>query len=342
MATSMRGVPVTKARGPVVRALSRTELGAVVAAVLIAGFFATRTDQFASTAGLALVLDATSTLGIVAVAVALLMIGGEFDLSAGALTASTGLVTALLVDQLQVNLWEGILWSLVFALSVGFVNGLLVTMTGLPGFIVTLGTLLALTGANVGVTKLVTDTVRVDGIDQAAGYDVARTVFASQLTIGDGEFRVAIAWWLGATVLATVLLVRTKFGNWIFGSGGHPASARSAGVPVRRTKILLFMGTATAAWLVGTISLVRVTSVSADAGIGLEFTYIIAAVIGGCLITGGAGSALGAALGALIYGMTEQGIVFAGWDSEWFPLVIGGMLLAAVLINTTRPRRGAP
>ncbi|MBA3249090.1 MAG: ABC transporter permease [Geodermatophilaceae bacterium] len=338
-ATTARGVPVTRARGPVVRALARPELGAVIAAVLIAGFFATRTDQFATAAGLANVLDVTATLGIMAVAVALLLIGGEFDLSAGALTASTGLVTALLVNRLEVNIWEGIVWSLVFALAVGFVNGLVVTLTRLPGFIVTLGTLFALTGANVGVTKLLTDTVRVGAVDEAAGYDSARAVFASSVTVEQGEFRVAILWWLGVTVVATGLLVRTKFGNWIFGVGGGAASARSAGVPVRRTKILLFMGTATAAWLVGTISLLRLTSVQADAGLGEEFTYIIAAVIGGCLITGGAGSAWGAALGALIYGMTQQGIVFAQWDSDWFPLVLGGMLLAAVFINTLFVRR---
>lgn len=339
MAATTRGVPVTRTRGPVVRALARPELGAVIAAVLIIGFFTTRTDQFATAAGLANVLDVTAPLGIMAVAVALLLIGGEFDLSAGALTASTGLVTALLVDRLGVNIWEGIGWSLAFALAVGFVNGVVVTTTRLPGFIVTLGTLFALTGANVGVTKSLTETVRVGGVDEAAGYDGARAVFAATLTLGQGEFRAAILWWAALTVVATGLLVRTRFGNWIFAVGGGAASARAAGVPVRRTKILLFMGTATAAWLVGTISLLRLTSVQANAGVGEEFTYIIAAVIGGCLITGGAGSAWGAALGALIYGMTQQGIVFAQWDSDWFPLVLGAMLLAAVFINTLFVRR---
>lgn len=338
-ASTTRGVPVTRARGPMVRALARPELGAVIAAVLIAIFFTTRTDQFATSAGLANVLDVTATLGIMAVAVALLLIGGEFDLSAGALTASTGLVTALLVDRLEVNIWEGLLWSLAFALLVGFLNGIVVAMTRLPGFIVTLGTLFALTGANVGVTKLLTDTVRVGGVDEAVGYDSAQAVFASSLTFEQGEFQVAILWWLALTLVATAVLVRTRFGNWIFAVGGGLASARAAGVPVRRTKILLFMGTATAGWLVGTISLLRLTSVQANAGLGEEFNYIIAAVIGGCLITGGAGSALGAALGALIYGMTQQGIVFAQWDSDWFPLVLGGMLLTAVFINTLVVRR---
>jgi len=339
--TSVRGTPVTPGRGPVVRALSRPEIGSVLGAIAIAAYFTAQTDQFATSAGIANVLDVSATLGIMAVAVALLMIGGEFDLSAGVLTASTGLVTALLVDQLGVNIWEGIAWSLAFALAVGLLNGILVTRTRLPSFIVTLATFFALQGINLGVTKQLTDTVQVGGVDEAAGYAVARAVFASTATIGEGQFRVAILWWVAVAVLATLMLVRTKFGNWIFASGGAPMSARSVGVPVGRTKILLFMTTATAAWLVGTISVVRLTSVQANVGLGQEFNYIIAAVIGGCLLTGGVGSAIGASIGALIYGMTQQGIVFAQWDNDWFPLFLGGMLLAAVLINTVVVRRRA-
>ncbi len=339
--TSTRGTPVTPGRSPVVRALSRPELGSVIGAIAIAAFFTTQTDQFATSAGIANILDVTATLGIMAVAVALLMIGGEFDLSAGVLTASTGLVTALLVDQLGVNIWPAIVLVLAAGMAVGFLNGITVVKTRLPSFIVTLGTFFALQGINVGVTKHLTDTVQVGGVDQAQGYGGARAVFASTATIGSGEFRVAILWWIAVAVLATLLLVRTKFGNWIFASGGAPMSARSVGVPVGRTKILLFMTTATAAWLVGTISVVRLTSVQANVGLGEEFNYIIAAVIGGCLITGGVGSAIGASMGALIYGMTQQGIVFAQWDNDWFPLFLGGMLLAAVLINTGVLRRRA-
>jgi simple sugar transport system permease protein len=108
---------------------------------------------------------------------------------------------------------------------------------------------------------------------------------------------------------------------------------------VARTKILLFMTTAAAAWLVGSINILRYTTAQANEGIGLEFQYIIAAVIGGCLLTGGFGSAIGAAIGALIFGMARQGIVFANWNSDWFMLFLGIMLLAAVLVNNTFRRR---
>jgi simple sugar transport system permease protein len=133
--------------------------------------------------------------------------------------------------------------------------------------------------------------------------------------------------------------MRTRFGNWIFAIGGAAQSSRAVGVPVMRSKIMLFMTTAFAAWLVGSINILRYASVQANQGIGLEFQYIIAAVIGGCLLTGGFGSAVGAAIGALIFGMARQGIVYAGWNSDWFQLFLGVMLLAAVLVNNMLRRR---
>jgi simple sugar transport system permease protein len=150
-----------------------------------------------------------------------------------------------------------------------------------------------------------------------------------------------VLWWFAVAAVATWILLRTRAGNWIFAVGGAKESARQVGVPVVKTKIGLFMGTAGAAWLVGMISLFRTSTVQANTGVGQEFIYIICAVVGGCLLTGGFGSAIGAALGALIYGMVFQGITFAQWDTNWLRTVLGGMLLAAVLLNNlVRTRAG--
>ncbi|MFD9893132.1 ABC transporter permease [Amycolatopsis sp. NPDC059027] len=321
------------------RLVIRPEIGALLGAVVVFLFFTLVTDQFFSASGVATWLDDASTLGIMAVAVSLLMVGGEFDLSAGVMTASTSLVTAILATQAGWNVWLALLVSLVFALGVGAFNGWLVLKTGLPSFIVTLGTFLALQGLNLGVTRLVTGTVQVSGMRSADGYASSGFVFASTVDIGGTPFQISIVWWIGFALVAAWLLVRTRFGNWIFAVGGSAASARAVGVPVVRTKILLFMTTALAAWLVGSINILRFASVQANQGIGLEFQYIIAAVIGGCLLTGGFGSAIGAAIGALIFGMARQGIVFARWDSDWFMLFLGVMLLAAVLVNNAFRRR---
>ncbi|HLM07964.1 MAG TPA: ABC transporter permease [Blastococcus sp.] len=311
----------------------KPELGALIGAVVVFAFFAVQSPVFRSMRGIANWMDPASTLGIMAVAVALLMIGGHFDLSAGVMTGTTALTVGIVAVQFRQNLWVAIAVALLVALAVGFVNGWLVTRTGLPSFIITLGTFLMLQGLNLGLTKLFTDTVTVGGIDDVPGYAAAEWVFASRLRIAGTEFRIAILWWVLITALATWVLLRTRFGNWVFATGGDEVAARNVGVPARRTTIALFMTTATAAWFVGTTLAVRLTSVQANTGIGQELTYIVAAVIGGCLLTGGFGSAVGASLGALIFGMTQLGIPYLGWDADWFYFFLGAMLLLAVLAN---------
>jgi simple sugar transport system permease protein len=321
------------------RLISRPEVGAALGALGVFVFFSAVTEHFLSRLGVANWLDDASTLGVAAVAVALLMIGGEFDLSAGVMTASTALVTAILATREGMNVWLALGVSLLFALAVGVFNGLLVVRTGLPSFIVTLGTFLALQGLNLGVTRRLTGTVQVSGMRQTVGYASASRVFASTVKVGDTAFPVSILWWAAVTAVAAWVLVRTRFGNWVFAVGGSASGARAVGVPVARTKVALFATTAFAGWLVGSITLLRNASVQANQGIGLEFQYIVAAVIGGCLLTGGFGSALGAAIGALIFGMARQGIVYAQWDSDWFQLFLGVMLLAAVAVNNAFRRR---
>jgi len=148
-----------------------------------------------------------------------------------------------------------------------------------------------------------------------------------------------VLWWLLFVAIATWVLLRTRIGNWIFSAGGAATSARAVGVPVRRVKIGLFMTVSTLAWFAGMNLLFSFNTVQSGEGIGNEFLYIIAAVIGGCLLTGGFGSAVGAAIGAFIFGMTTQGIVYAGWNPDWFRFFLGVMLLAATLLNIWVRRR---
>lgn len=315
------------------RLLIRPELGAIVGAIVVFGFFASQSEVFRSPSGIANWLDPAATLGIMAVAIALLMIGGEFDLSAGVMTGTTGLILVTLATRYGFNVWLAMLVGLAVALAVGYANGLMVTRTRLPSFIVTLGTFLMLQGLNLGVTKALTGTVQVSGLARASGFESARALLAGTIEIGGTSFRVAILWWLAVAAVATWVLMRSRAGNWIFAVGGNEQAARAVGVPAGRTKIALFMTTAGAAWLVGSILALRYTSVQANIGIGQEFIYIIAAVIGGCLLTGGYGSAIGAAIGAVIFGMADKGIVFLGWDADWFKFFLGAMLLLATLTN---------
>jgi simple sugar transport system permease protein len=158
-------------------------------------------------------------------------------------------------------------------------------------------------------------------------------VIGSEISIGGARFEIAILWWVLVTALGTYVLVKTVFGNWVFATGGDANASKNVGVPTNRTTITLFMAVSLAAWFVGNTQLVRFGTIQAQSGFGQELIFIVAAVIGGCLLTGGYGSAVGASLGALVFGMTQVGIVNAGWDSDWFKLFVAVMLLAAVLAN---------
>jgi simple sugar transport system permease protein len=137
------------------------------------------------------------------------------------------------------------------------------------------------------------------------------------------------------------VLTQTTFGNWIYAVGGDANAARAVGVPVARTKVILFMCTAMAAALVGIMVALRFKGIQTGQGVGQEFFFIIAAVVGGCLLTGGYGSAIGASIGALVIGFAQIGIIFAGWDSNWYFTFLGVILFVAVGVNTLVRRRAA-
>src|SRR5215204_2299264 len=320
---------------PLRKVLTRPEMGAVFGAVAIWVYFAIVAGDsgFLRLGGTATYLEVAAELGILAVAVALLMIGGEFDLSIGSMIGACGIIFALLSAEFGWNVWLATLASLAFALLLGVFNGYLVLRTELPSFIITLGTLLIVRGVTIGITRQVTGRTVVSGLDDVPGYDTIRTIFASDVTIGGAGFSIAIVWWLAVAALATWVLLRTSFGNWIFGVGGNQQAARNVGVPISLVKIVLFMGTAVAAWLVSMIQVLGARSADVVRGTGSEFTAIIAAVIGGVLLTGGYGSAIGPVFGALIFGMVRQGIVFMGVDPGWENAVLGAMLVIAVLVN---------
>ncbi len=599
-------------RGPILRLLTRPEIGALLGAAVIWVYFWLVSDVFGTAAGAANYLDVAATLGIMAVAVSLLMIGGEFDLSAGAMTGATGMLVILLVippgefGGAGLSLWIAIPLTLAFALGIGWFNGTLVEKTGLPSFIVTLSTFFVLIGAKLGFAKLFTAKVIVEGLNEGSGYDfwvnifgavwtrnnhifdgretlygvlmvvgfvavffgmlelsykrggrfntaglivavggiagalaglwglvstdsvgsnwlyaailglglivaavgigvwrfervpdrgsfslsgtslrniaialgavafgsfvavtldsssedilgfmltvqglramvfgvgaivgvllpvmvarregksspvtqfvlmigtslvigalafliqseatsrkfraeffavlllIALIVFIIGLmrflfqsreaahrgadrlgktltTLGIGlalvavavrllfmtseeaaatqavfNYRISILWFFAFAVGASLVLMRTRFGSWTFAVGGNKKAAREVGVPAARTKTILFMSVSVAAFLVGMLLAFRLNSVQANVGNGQEFLYIIAAVVGGNLLTGGYGSVAGGALGAVIMAMSFQGIPFAGWNSDWRFLFVGVILLLAVLVN---------
>jgi simple sugar transport system permease protein len=281
-------------------------------------------------AGLMNFLSPASHLGILAVGAALLMVAGEFDLSIGSMVAFAGLVFAALLVVWQAPLALAILITFAFAIALGMVNAQIVLKTGLPSFIVTLAFLFILRGATLVGLKWVTD-----GSTQLRGVHV---------TVADASFRnlfagdamgvpVELLWFIAVAVVGAFVLSRTRFGNWILASGGDPAAARNSGVPVPDVKTILFIVTACCAALVAILTVLDSGSTDARRGFQKEFEAIIAAVIGGCLLTGGFGSIVGAFIGSIIFGMVVIGLTYTAIDQDWYQVFLGAMLLAAVLLN---------
>lgn len=315
------------------RVIRRPELASLLGAIVIFVLFMVVAPAFRSWDSIATVLYTSSTMGIVALAVGMLMIGDEFDLSSGVAVTTAALAATMLNYNLHLNSWVGAAISLAIALAIGALNGWLVTRTGIPSFLITLSAFLMLQGLNLAITKLVTNQVATPTIADMEGFYSANMVFASNVNVFGVQVRVTVFWWILFVILASILLHRTRFGNWIFAAGGDAEAAYAVGVPVRRVKITLFMFVGFAAWFVGMHTLFTFDSIQAGQGVGNEFLYIIAAVIGGCALTGGKGTAVGTAIGALIFGMTNQGIVYAGWNPDWFKFFLGAMLLFAVVTN---------
>lgn len=341
--------------GRVSRLLNRPELGAVSGLVLVFVFFAIvagGSGMFAAD-GVMNWLTVSAQLGILAIGASLLMIAGEFDLSIGSMIGFAGMMIAIPASFFGVPIWLCLIFAFAGALAVGFLNGLLVIRTGLPSFIVSLAFLFILRGLTLALSIFFTNRTIVGGLRERAEGDWLAPLFGGRVggaffrqlaewkligTYPDGAPVVAglpmvVVWWLILAVLGGWVLTRTRVGNWIFASGGDANAARNVGVPVTKVKIGLFMATAVCATIYAACQVMEFGSAAADRGLLKEFEAIIAAVIGGSLLTGGYGSVIGACFGALIFGVVQQGIFFAGWNSDWFRVFLGVMLLIAVIFN---------
>jgi simple sugar transport system permease protein len=322
-----------KANSTLHKVLARPELGSLAGAILILILFLAVAPSMRSVEAMSTILYSSSTLGIMVLGVALLMIGGEFDLSAGVGVTSSAMAASLFAFQLNLNVWIGVLLALALSLTIGFINGYLVMRTGIPSFLITLGSFLMLSGLNIAVTRGFTGNVASPRISDMYGFSSAQNIFAHEFEIAGVSIWSTVIYWVVLVLIATWILLRTKLGNWIYAVGGDAESARAVGVPVVKTKIGLFMGVGFLAWLSGMHLLFRFNTVQSGEGVGNEFYFIIAAVIGGCMLTGGYGTAIGSAIGAFILGLTIQGIVYAGWDANLTKFFLGGMLLVATLAN---------
>ena len=343
------------------RLMKRPELGAIAGVILVTIFFAFTADSAMFTlAGFMNFMSPAAQLGILAIGAALLMIGGEFDLSLGSMVAFAGLIFAAAVVTFGIPVILAIPVTLAFAACMGMINAQIVIRTGLPSFIVTLAFLFIFRGLSLVGLKWATDgSTQLRGVRDAVEGDFVAGLFNGEaLTpiftwLADADLidkfkngtpkvtgvPIEVLWFIALALAATYILLRTPIGNWIFASGGDANAASNSGVPVRKVKMGLFMFTACCAALVAIITVLDSGSTDARRGFQKEFEAIIAAVIGGCLLTGGYGSAIGAFFGAIIFGMVLIGLTYTPIDQDWYLVFLGGMLLVAVLFNNMIRKR---
>lgn len=336
--------------------IGRPEFGSIAGTLLVFvlfGIFAGHSGMF-NLDGVMNWAQVAAYLGIIAVGACLLMIAGEFDLSIGSMIGFAGMMMAVPSMFMGWPMWASVLFAFLGCMALGWLNGYLVMRTRLPSFIVTLAFMFILRGLTLVLSTYFSNSTIVSGVgDKVSSDPVVSTLFQGSTLHGlfawlaqagiidklpNGEPIVAgmpkvLLWWLLLALGAGFVLSRTRFGNWIFTVGGDAAAAQNVGVPVRRVKISLFVFTAFCACLFGVLQVADVGSAAADRGLQKEFEAIIAAVIGGALLTGGYGSVLGACFGALIFGVVQIGISYTSFDSDWYRVFLGTMLLLAVLFN---------
>lgn len=309
------------------RIIIRPEAGGVISAIAVFLFFAVLagSNGFLTVLGTADWLDTASELGIIAIPVGMLLIAGEFDLSVGSVVGASSMVIAIVSGYYSLNPWVGVVAALVVGLSIGLINGILVVATRLPSFIVTLATMLMVMGAILAASIVLTGSSSLS----AGNSGSAGVLFAFKWH----QFQISILHWFMLLVLASYVMQRTAFGNWVYATGGDEFRARLAGVPTARVKVILFACTSLGATLTGVIETMSFQNGNVTLGASYVFTAIAAAVIGGVLLSGGYGSPVGTMFGALTYGIVSLGVFFLGWNADLTQLFIGLLLLLAVLAN---------
>jgi len=304
----------------------------VLLVVELAIFWSINHD-FLSLRNISNTLAFTVELGLVALPMTLLMTSGEFDLSVGSMFGFSAVVMWTLFNSGLMPMGVAFLLALAAAALIGLVNGWFVTQLKIPSFLVTLGMLLVVRGSALFIT---------DGFPQRTwntGGNWLAWLLAGDFFIGGFRVYMSLFWFIAAALAMGYVLNQTKAGNWIQAAGGNPGAARARGVRVGRTKIALFVLSATMAALAGVISSIRTSAANPNSGTGYELEVIAMVVIGGTALTGGRGTIIGTVLGILILRVMRNGIVLIGVPGLAYNIFIGAIILGMMALHSWLERR---
>jgi ribose/xylose/arabinose/galactoside ABC-type transport system permease subunit len=303
--------------------------------VVLSVFFSIITPghKFLSTPVINILLEVSPTVLIVTVAMALLLISGEFDLSVGSIYVLTASVVAILYTNYGVNPAIAILAGLALGGFCGFINGVTVTQLGISSLIVTLGTMWAFRG----IAYVITNGSEIPYYPERTS-PIFLNFFCGKIWTIPAKFLeptipAQFLWLIAVTIFLWVLLEHTKIGNWIFATGSNKESARMMGINTNGTKIICFIIMGVLSAFAGIIQATRIRIADPSAVQTLNLEAIAGAVVGGTSLSGGVGSILGAVLGALCIRVLSIGLTMMGLSPYYFQIATGALLVIAVAAN---------
>lgn len=306
--------------------LAAREAGLAGVLVLVVIFLTWRSPYFLTTDNLIVVARQASLSLIIAVGMTFVILAGGIDLSVGSTVALVSIMTGEFMVNLQLPMVLAAVLALLCGVGVGLVNGLIVGMTSIPPFVVTLGMLAVARGLALGITQGQT----ISGFPDAF------------LVLGQGSLAgIPIPVWIAAVVavVAHLVLARTRFGRNVFFVGSNEQAAVLSGIRVRRTKIAIFAIAGGLAGLEALIETARLSVGQPSAGNGYELVAIGAVVIGGASLFGGEGSILGTVLGTCLLALIQDGLILLGISAYWQQVFSGVIIVGAVALNIWRQKR---
>lgn len=288
--------------------------------VVVFAFFAVllRDEGFLSANNLLNIFRQTATITVIAVGMTYVIACAEIDLSVGSVAGLSSVVTAMVLSSW--GLIPGVLAGLAVGLAVGAVNGALVSLLGIPSFLVTLGML----GIAAGVAQWITN---------SAPQPILNDTF--NLIFGGGNFGPIpglLVWSAIFVTIGAIVLAKTRFGRQVLATGGNRTAAQFTGVNTRRIKFQVLLLSATVASVAGMLYAGRLQSGRFQWGAGDELSAIAAVILGGTSLFGGAGSVVGTLFGALLIGLINNGLILAGLDSSQQQVVRGVIIILAVAL----------
>lgn len=297
------------------------ELGIFSTLVLLVAVFSIGAAHFRTVDSYTSILTVAANVGVVALGCGFLMISGEFDISVGSVYLIATLFFAQLANAGLIP-WLSFVVTLILCAGIGLINGLITVNLRIPSFIVTLAAMMFYRGLHIILTR---------GFSVSYKADKAFLDFIAGITFS--LMRNTVIWWILLAIVLQVILVKTRYGNWVLATGGDAQAARNSGVPVSRVKVINFALCSLLAGLAGAANMARFLTSQSQLGMGMEFEAITAAVIGGTLLMGGKGSMVGAVLGAIFVSVIRSGLIFFGYSSYIYMPVTGIILMLAVIIN---------